>query len=99
MLFHKISALLFESMRFPFFERPEPDPAWYATAPPDGVDRKERSESELKLRGVPVNRHLPLIETERHASFRPKDQIVMRIAALTLVSVKGEGALTEPQLG
>lgn len=86
------------SMRFPLFRKPEPDPAWYANAPREGVERKERSESQLKLRGVPINRHLPIVETESQASFRPKEEIVMRIVALTLVAVKGEGALTEPQL-
>lgn len=85
-------------MRFPRFIRSDPDPAWYATAPREGVERKERSESELKLHGVPTNRHLPLVEIECEASFRPKEEILTRIVALTLVAVKGEGALTEPQL-
>src|SRR5690349_21492557 len=85
-------------MRIPFSKRQRADPTWYASAPREGVERKERSESQLKAHHVPINRHLPLVEMENEASFRPKEQIVMRIVALTLAAVKGEGALTHEQL-
>jgi hypothetical protein len=85
-------------MRFPFFTRPESDPVWHANVAREGLERKNRSESQLKLRRVPINRHLPLVEAESEATFRQKEDVVKRIVALTLVAVKGEGALTEPQL-
>jgi hypothetical protein len=85
-------------MQSPFLRNRDKDPEWYPTAPREGIDRKERSEATLRAEKVPINRYLPLVETESLAVFRPKEQIVPRIVALTLVAVKGEGALTNDQL-
>ena len=95
----KIALVQGGEVRIPFFSRVEKDPEWYANAPREGIERKERSESILRAEKVPINRHLPLIETEGEAAVRSKEEIAARIVALSLVAVKGEGAFTDDQLG
>lgn len=45
----------------------------------------------LRTEGVPINNTLPVIETEREAKRRTKDEIAYRALALLVVAVKGEG--------
>ena len=60
-------------------------------ASPEALQRKARSESVLSAEGVPVNRFLPAIETEKDATHRSKDEVAYRALALLVVAVKGEG--------
>lgn len=60
-------------------------------APPEAVKRKERSEALLRSQDVPVNKFLPVIETESEAKRRTKDEIAFRALALLVIAVKGEG--------
>ena len=62
-----------------------------ASASPEALQRKERSEGLLRAEGVPVNRFLPVIETEKEAKHRSKEEIAFRALALLVVAVKGEG--------
>lgn len=54
--------------------------------------RKERSEAILIEEGVPVNKHLPCVETEEEIKCRSINEIAYRALALLVVAVKGEGA-------
>ncbi|HKE96418.1 MAG TPA: DUF4272 domain-containing protein [Povalibacter sp.] len=58
---------------------------------PEALQRKARSEALLKRAGVPVNVHLPVIETEAEARKRSKEEVAHRALALLVVAVKGEG--------
>jgi hypothetical protein len=58
---------------------------------PEAASRKERSEILLRAEGVPINKPLPVIETERETKHRTKDEIAYRALALLVVAVKGEG--------
>ena len=58
---------------------------------PEAASRKARSEVLLRAEGLPVNKGLPVIETEREAKHRTKDEIAYRALALLVVAVKGEG--------
>jgi hypothetical protein len=40
---------------------------------------------------VPINKSLPVIETERQSKHRSKDEVAYRALALLVVAVKGEG--------
>lgn len=57
---------------------------------PEAASRKERSEVLLRAEGVLINKTLPVIETEREAKHRTKDEIAYRALALLVVAVKGE---------
>jgi hypothetical protein len=63
----------------------------------EAVQRKERSEGVLVAEAVPVNKYLPVIETENEAMRRTKEQIAYRAMALLVVALKGEG-LDQPTL-
>lgn len=57
----------------------------------EALHRKEHSEAALRNEGVPVNPHLPVIETEAESKRRSPDQVAYRALALLVVAVKGEG--------
>jgi len=57
----------------------------------EALQRKERSEKLLQAEGVPVNKFLPVIETEKEAKHRSKGEVAYRALALLVVAVKGEG--------
>lgn len=57
----------------------------------EAQQRKARSEARLEREGVPVNRHLPMIESEAEIEPRRKEEIALRALCLLLVAVKGEG--------
>jgi hypothetical protein len=58
---------------------------------PEALERKARSEAVLKSEGLPINQHLPVIETEGQATRRSKEEVAYRAMALLVVAVKGEG--------
>jgi hypothetical protein len=60
-------------------------------ATPESIQRKERSEAVLRAEGVPINRFLPAIETEKEAKRRSREEVAYRALALLVVAVKGEG--------
>jgi hypothetical protein len=63
----------------------------------EAMKRKERSEAILIGEGVPVNKHLPVIESEKEVKTRSSDEIAYRALALLVVAVKGEG-LEQPMV-
>jgi hypothetical protein len=58
---------------------------------PEALQRKKRSEAILGSEAVPINQHLPVIETEKEAKRRTKQEIAYRALALLTVAMKGEG--------
>jgi hypothetical protein len=62
-----------------------------ASVSPEAVQRKERSEAVLRAEGVPINKFLPVIETEKDARRRTKEVVAYRALALLVVAAKGEG--------
>jgi Domain of unknown function (DUF4272) len=58
---------------------------------PEALQRKKQSEATLQAEGVPINKSLPVIETENEAKPRSKEQVGYRALALLIVAVKGEG--------
>lgn len=60
-------------------------------ASPDALRRKQRSETVLSAEGVPLNKFLPAIESERQAKRRSTEEVAYRALALLAVAVKGEG--------
>lgn len=72
-------------------DRKEKIKAMETNISPEGAKRKERTETTLRSEGVPINKSLPVIETESEAKKRSKDQIAYRALALLIVAVKGEG--------
>jgi hypothetical protein len=78
-------------------EREEKNQSMETKVSPEAVARKERSEVLLRAEGVPINKTLPVIETEREAKHRTKDEVAYRALALLVVAVKGEG-LDQPTL-
>jgi hypothetical protein len=58
---------------------------------PEAVNRKKRSETVLRAEAVPINRTLPVVETEAEAKRRSKNEVAYRALALLVVAVKGEG--------
>lgn len=58
---------------------------------PEAIQRKIRSEAILGTESVPINKHLPVIETEKEAKRRTKEEVAYRALALLVVAVKGEG--------
>ena len=65
----------------------------YAMSEPsqEQTDRKHRSEKRLATEGVPVNPHLPAIESEAEAKRRTKDEIAYRALALMTVAMSAAG--------
>ena len=71
--------------------------------PPDGdIDargdqllRKQWAEEVLRAEGVPINPHLPFIESEGEIEPRSAREVAERLAALTIVAMKGEGMPAE----
>jgi hypothetical protein len=59
------------------------------TAYGDQVLRKEWAESVLFAEGVPVNPHLPMIESEAEVSLRTPREVADRLRALVMVAFKG----------
>ena len=53
--------------------------------------RKKRSEESLKISGIPINPHLPVIESEDEITLRSPEDIAKRAIALLAVAVRGEG--------
>lgn len=53
--------------------------------------RKNRSIASLTAEQVPLNEHLPLIETEVESTRRTSQEVATRAMALCVVAVKGEG--------
>jgi hypothetical protein len=72
-------------------ERKEKIESMEMNVSPEALQRKERSEALLRAEGVPVNKFLPAIETEKEAKHRSKDEVAYRALALLVVAVKGEG--------
>lgn len=48
-------------------------------------DRKATSESKLRALGVPINEHLPMIESECEVEMRSPDEVLHRLVALWAV--------------
>lgn len=57
----------------------------------DQILRKRWAESLLADHSVPINPHLPCIESEAQVTIRSAQEIAERLRALTLVAVKGQG--------
>lgn len=53
--------------------------------------RKAWAEDVLRAEGVPINPHLPMIESEAQITLRRPQEVADRLLALALVAVKGEG--------
>lgn len=63
----------------------------------EALDRKKRSEAILRNENVPINEHLPYIETQNEARTRTKEEIAYRAMSLLVVAAKGEG-LEQPMV-
>lgn len=72
-------------------ERKEKIKTMEAKVSPEAQQRKERSENVLSAEAVPINKFLPVIETEKEAKRRTKEEIAYRALVLLVVAVKGEG--------
>lgn len=59
--------------------------------PEEALDRKARSEEILVRDGIPINRHLPVIETAENARPHSITEVAYRSLALLTVALKGEG--------
>ncbi|HEY4283649.1 MAG TPA: DUF4272 domain-containing protein [Chthoniobacterales bacterium] len=57
----------------------------------EALQRRARSEKVLAAEQVPINKGLPVIETEQEAKRRGKEEIAYRTLALLTVSIKGMG--------
>jgi hypothetical protein len=57
----------------------------------DQVMRKEWMGGVIEEQGIPVNKHLPCIESEAEVTIRTPQEIAQRLIALTAVAVKGKG--------
>jgi Domain of unknown function (DUF4272) len=57
----------------------------------DQVMRKQWMEGIIEEQGIPVNRHLPPIESEAEVQIRSSKEIAERLIALVVVAAKGEG--------
>lgn len=62
-----------------------------SAAPVEALERKHRSEEILSTESVPLNPHLPVIETEDESIRRSVEEVAYRALALIVVAVKGEG--------
>ncbi|MEO8670560.1 MAG: hypothetical protein ABI411_04535 [Tahibacter sp.] len=56
-------------------ERREKIESMEASPTPEALQRKERSESVLKIEAVPINKFLLVIETEKEAKRRTKEEV------------------------
>ena len=68
-----------------------PDPPPGATLRGDQILRKQWAEELLENEGVPVNPHLPAIESEAEVSLRAPREVADRLLALAVVAAKGGG--------
>ncbi|MFN8757165.1 MAG: DUF4272 domain-containing protein [Burkholderiales bacterium] len=50
--------------------------------------RKTSSEAKLRALGIPVNQHLPRIETQEATTIRSNDEVLRRLVALWAVDGK-----------
>ena len=57
----------------------------------EALQRRSRSEAVLKSEGVPINWYLPVIEDEKEARRRSKEEIARRSLCLLVIAAKGEG--------
>jgi hypothetical protein len=57
----------------------------------EGEERKQRSETLLRARGIVINPHLPFVEDSTEALRRASDEVGDRIMALLIVASKGSG--------
>ena len=57
----------------------------------DQVLRKQFTIDILQQHGIPTIAHLPAVESEAEVELPGADQVAQRLAALTIVAVKGEG--------
>lgn len=62
------------------------------------LSRKQKTEVILQKEGVPFISHLPVIENDTTANFRPTEEVAWRAMALCLVALKGEGLEQEQVL-
>lgn len=67
-----------------------------ATAYGDQPLRKAWSEDVLEAEGVPINRNLPMIESEAQITLRTPGEIAHRLRALSIIAARG-GGLPEAQ--
>jgi hypothetical protein len=56
---------------------------------PEQIERKLRSEKRLAAEGVPLNKHLPAIESETQAKHRTREEVANRAMALLVVAMHG----------
>lgn len=73
------------------YECKEKIEAMETSVAPEALQRRERSEEILRDQGVPINKSLPVIETEQETKHRSKDEVAYRALALLVVAVKDEG--------
>ena len=57
----------------------------------EALQRKQRSEVVLKDEGVPLNLHLPAIESEVEAKRRSREEIAHRALTLIAIAMRAEG--------
>jgi hypothetical protein len=57
----------------------------------DQVMRKAWAEDVLTQQGIPINKHLPCIESGAEVQLRSPREVADRLLALTIIAVKGEG--------
>lgn len=78
---------------FPAERRVPPD--FFAGAPAERVERRNRSVNLLQSLGIYVTGWLPLIEGEEEANFRSAEEVALRAAALLSVSLHAEVLMTQ----
>lgn len=72
---------------------PEPDPD--ATVYGDQPLRKQWAEDVLRAEGVPINPHLPMIESEAQITLRTAAEVAGRLSALSVVAARASGLETD----
>ncbi|HEX8571807.1 MAG TPA: DUF4272 domain-containing protein [Allosphingosinicella sp.] len=65
-----------------------PGPGEHETVYGDQPLRKEWAESVLRAEGIPVNPHLPMIESEAETTLRTADEVANRLRALVAAGFK-----------
>jgi hypothetical protein len=70
---------------------PRPSPPAQVVAYGDQPLRKAWAEDVLRAEGVPINQHLPMIESEAEITLRSPGEVANRLLALIVVATKGEG--------
>ena len=77
-----------------------PQPIRIEIPPPEGEEgevrgdqllRKLWAEDLLRAEGIPINSHLPFVESEAEIEPRSAREVAERLLALTIVAMKGEG--------